>query len=646
MDDLTQLDASKSAIRDHLDETYGLYGQFYDDFDYKFGGPPETGGLPTWESAIKIEAGFLTYNLGLSRTGIRLFAIEGTPAAQHFSERCTYFDPSPDLSIRLGKKWLGICREHHEKCRTVSSVMPTRVIALGTPGTTPPRLLITAGLCEAYVALSYCWGRGASQSPMLRDESLESMQQEIDEKRLAKTYCEAFQLARDLGIKYIWVDALCIIQGNREDWEYESAKMGEVYGNAALCIVAARSGDAASGFLQNDFKPAAEPCPFPYGRFDGNEHEIDGLFVHLDRAWFKDTLDPDPVQTRGWCLQEAELSRRRLVYGRSGVSFQCNTTKFFEDETYKFYHQRAFDPKPLAAVGPVPGRRPPDGLELLNHWYGGILPDYTARALTNRGDVFAAISSLAKLAKQTIGGRYLAGVWESDLPRGLLWKPRYQTRWMVDPSKSESNLVPLRRPTSQKAPSWSWAAVEGPISHGWDNRKRWPRYPTECRPDAFFVRPAHIDHTRWTTQDDCDADVLYMPRCELQMYGRLQRLRCTTIPQARLLDWYREQGVKARQRPDDLPPQVRHAVLLEPLAVFEKEISLLQEGCPFNQVVAFGVFDIAEERIEDVWALPATQDLGLILNRSDDGTFHRLGIFHLLNRQWFEAGEEGLVTLV
>lgn len=524
--------------------------------------------------------------------------------------------------------------------------MPTRVITLGAPGIKSPRLLITNGLREPYVALSYCWGHGTAESLMLRDENLESMQQDIDGERLAKTYCEAFQVARDLGIRYIWIDALCIIQGNKNDWEYESARMGEVYGNAELTIVAARSSDAMSGFLRNNFKPAADPSPFPYGRVDENGHEIDGLFVHLDRAWFNNTLHPDPVKTRGWCLQEAELSRRTLVYGQSGVSFQCKTTDLFEDEIYKYYHKRVFDPTPEAVLGLIPTRRPARGLELLNHWYAQVLPDYTARALTNRGDVFAAIASLAKLAKQTLGGRYLAGVWESDLPRGLLWKPRYQTRWMVDPTKSETNLVHLRRPTRSQAPSWSWAAVEGPISHGWDNRKRWPAYPTEGRPEAFLVRPANQDHTRWTTQDDCDAHALYMPHCELQMYGRPRELRCTAIPQARLLDWYREQGVKARQRPDDLPPQVREAVLFEPLTVLEEETTLVDEGCPFDQVVAFGVFDIAEERIAKIWALPVTQDLGLILNRNNDGTLHRLGIFHLMNREWFAAGKEDLVKLV
>jgi hypothetical protein len=75
MDDLTQLDTSKPAIRDHPDEIYGLYGQFYDDFDFDFGGPTKSGGLPSFESAIKIEAKFLTYNIGLARIGIRLFAI-------------------------------------------------------------------------------------------------------------------------------------------------------------------------------------------------------------------------------------------------------------------------------------------------------------------------------------------------------------------------------------------------------------------------------------------------------------------------------------------------------------------------------------------------------------------------------------------
>jgi hypothetical protein len=77
MDDLTRLDVSKPAIRDHLDEKYGLYGQFYDDFDFKFEAPDKPGGLPSYESAIKIEARFLTFNLGLSRPGIRVFAIDG-----------------------------------------------------------------------------------------------------------------------------------------------------------------------------------------------------------------------------------------------------------------------------------------------------------------------------------------------------------------------------------------------------------------------------------------------------------------------------------------------------------------------------------------------------------------------------------------
>ena len=77
MDELTQLNSSKPAIRDHPNETYALYGQFYDDFDFKSGGPTESGEPVSFESAIKIEAKFLTYNIGLRRIGLRLFALEG-----------------------------------------------------------------------------------------------------------------------------------------------------------------------------------------------------------------------------------------------------------------------------------------------------------------------------------------------------------------------------------------------------------------------------------------------------------------------------------------------------------------------------------------------------------------------------------------
>lgn len=310
--------------------------------------------------------------------------------------------------MKLGRKWLGICREHHEECRFIASDMPTRVIALGH-ASKKTQLLVTDGQRELYIALSYCWGRGAVESLMLREENIELMQQEIDETRLVKTYREAFQVARDLGFWYIWIDALCIIQGNKEDWENESRKMGEVYGNAALTIIAARSGDSKDGFLKNDFSPAVDPCPIPYGRQDKNGREIHGLFVGLDRSEFKTTMAADPVQTRGWCLQEAELSKRNLVLGTDGVSWQCKKTDYFEDEVWKFVHKRDVEWKGEFDPSPDNTHRNVNRLEMLNHWYAEILPDYSARMLTNRGDIFAAISSLAKRAKQTVGGRYLAG---------------------------------------------------------------------------------------------------------------------------------------------------------------------------------------------------------------------------------------------
>jgi hypothetical protein len=527
--------------------------------------------------------------------------------------------------------------------------MPTRVIDLGDPNSlsgTKTRLLHSDGLNHPYVALSYCWGRGAAESLMLRDENLESMQQGIEENRLAKTYREAFSMTRELGFRYIWIDALCIIQGNKDDWVHESARMGQVYGNATLSIMASRSSDSANGFLQTDFKPATDPCIFPYGRDDENGHQIDGLYVCLDRAWFKETIDIDPVATRGWCLQEAELSKRQLVFGRDGISFQCRSSNFFEDEIWKFYHKRDVEPKGTSShVGQ--SRRPPQELELLNHWYAGILKDYTSRALTNPSDVFAAISSLAMKAQQTIGGRYLAGLWESDLPRSLLWMPRYQTRWMVDTCKSETNLVPRHRPAQSQAPSWSWAALQGPVQQGWDYGKRWPAYPATNRPEEFLVRPASEDYTRWTSQDDCDAHILYMPHCELQMYGRIRLVKCTAIPQTQLLEWWKAQGPRIRFRPDHLPPQARGAIIFEPKGELgDEDISLLEEGCPFGRAVAYGVFDIPEERVEEFWALPLTKKQGLILGRNDDGTCSRLGHLNILNYGWFAAGEEGLVRLV
>jgi Heterokaryon incompatibility protein (HET) len=119
--------------------------------------------------------------------------------------------------------------------------LPTRVIDVGLPeASTEPRLIISNGRDGAYITLSHCWGvPDPSKPPLLTTAAnLSAMIKEIPLESMPLNYRDAVVTTRKLSFRYLWIDSLCIIQDSVEDWEAESAKMGEVYQNAQLTIAA------------------------------------------------------------------------------------------------------------------------------------------------------------------------------------------------------------------------------------------------------------------------------------------------------------------------------------------------------------------------------------------------------------------------
>ncbi|KAI8946187.1 hypothetical protein F4801DRAFT_565610 [Xylaria longipes] len=122
------------------------------------------------------------------------------------------------------------CQTRHKLCSLSffnsgpRAELPTRLIDISSKSQDkkPIIRLITTRTLEIrapYVALSYCWGKSMQSSSCLRESNLQDLHSCIDEKELPKTHRDTFQLARDLGFRYVWIDALCIVQGNSEDWE-------------------------------------------------------------------------------------------------------------------------------------------------------------------------------------------------------------------------------------------------------------------------------------------------------------------------------------------------------------------------------------------------------------------------------------------
>ncbi|OCK74010.1 hypothetical protein K432DRAFT_339512, partial [Lepidopterella palustris CBS 459.81] len=134
------------------------------------------------------------------------------------------------------KGWIETCLGEHKICQSSSPpVLPTRVLHVGSEGV-DPRLVSGEGIEASYIALSWRWG---STLPLRTlGENMEEHQRGIAMSSLPPLFRDAVVVSRKLGCKYLWVDALCIIQDSSRDWEQEAAKMTEVYSNAWVMIAA------------------------------------------------------------------------------------------------------------------------------------------------------------------------------------------------------------------------------------------------------------------------------------------------------------------------------------------------------------------------------------------------------------------------
>ena len=143
--------------------------------------------------------------------------------------RAVYSDSASKACMSVVQEWLRTCLREHKECSPLcepASLLPTRVIDVGDKDS-DPRLVTSTGKIEPWIALSYCWG-GDSQF-VFNDRTMDNLQKGIPLNSFPATLRDAVIITRSLGIRYIWIDALCIKQDSAEDWAREAAKMREVY---------------------------------------------------------------------------------------------------------------------------------------------------------------------------------------------------------------------------------------------------------------------------------------------------------------------------------------------------------------------------------------------------------------------------------
>lgn len=136
-------------------------------------------------------------------------------------------------ALQLAAKWLADCVSSHSSCNAATPTQtPTRVVHVGAT-INEVRVCYAANIPKLrYATLSHCWG--AIKFEVLQTGNLEQFKLSIPPAALSQTFKDAIHIARELGIAYIWIDSLCIVQDDPDDWRRESKMMGGIYGGSVI----------------------------------------------------------------------------------------------------------------------------------------------------------------------------------------------------------------------------------------------------------------------------------------------------------------------------------------------------------------------------------------------------------------------------
>lgn len=356
----------------------------------------------------------------------------------------------------VANTWLAECVQDHAQCRERPATqaaggdgpLPTRVLDVDAGLGDKVKLWVSAGRKAPYVALSHCWGGNIPNKTI--KSTLEAQQHGIRIASLPQNFQDAILITRKLQLRYLWIDALCIVQDDAADWAREAALMAEVYSYSTVTVTGLDSPCSTAGILRRHRLGAVVVPGAP-------EYAVQGYADSLAVAMGNCVLSE-----RAWCLQERFLAPRLLHFGSAQVFWECRAAMAAEDDW-----PWDLEGSELAARNLIlTHRRRGDGL-FSDHWYK-LVEEYSTRRLTFGGDKLPAMMGTSQMFGANIGGLggYVAGLWRSELAKGLCWGASL-VMFKEDRKRpgyaGNDQVAEFGRPDHARAPSWSWASVDGPL---------------------------------------------------------------------------------------------------------------------------------------------------------------------------------------
>lgn len=445
-----------------------------------------------------------TLKLGLEYC--RTFIMEKVKLCESSIATQTHVDSGCDPQISLTAE--SPEREEHLLCPRInylSTPLPTRVLDIGVEESAVVRLVESHGRLGKYMTLSHCWGKdGARGMFTTTRDSLNQRRFGMHFSELPATFRDAIKLTRALDVRYLWIDSLCIIQGDKVDWEAESGRMGVVYSNSYLNIAATNSRNSQGGLFRFHTESSqSSSChstksliPTGSKKIEAVSGSTANVFVRKARTTSHSDFDTrmalqigtqSPLLTRAWVLQERLLSPRTVHFHReemvwecaSAANCECTELSIHNDNTWNLFWDLSAN---LRYAYSALSRDSLPAREKGFIWMD-IVEYYTSLALTEPLDILPALSGLARQLSHGLQSSYLAGLWEMNLVTELVWY-RWNPKKVVGASRSPRIL--------RSAPSWSWASMSWPdgvhvrcLTHRFANLNQDPRFhlvAVDCNP--------------------------------------------------------------------------------------------------------------------------------------------------------------------
>ncbi|KAH7121994.1 heterokaryon incompatibility protein-domain-containing protein [Dactylonectria estremocensis] len=351
-------------------------------------------------------------------------------------------DSSMEEKSTIIRSWFAECSSHHPECTPPTHQYPRRLVEMGIEGTNLRLVDTKHEISEKarYATLSYCWG--PVRPLTTTKDNVELFSNRIPVESLPRTFHESIAITRELGIRYIWIDSLCIIQDDLGDWRREAARMKDIYAGSSITISASDAKNSTQGCFVDNYPQIFDSRGTHIAQLSIVPPNNDiRLLVRVHEGDIRRRAETSVLSTRGWNLQEQLLSHRVVHCMRPEIHWKCH-------RNYNIESGLCFSGRELMRFwsNSVPAEATTSELhEMWCDW----MEDYSRRNFTVTKDRICALAGIVQHYGKRTGHKHVLACWEETLVTELLWM---RTGELIDPSLALPGI-----------PSWSWLSRTGEV---------------------------------------------------------------------------------------------------------------------------------------------------------------------------------------